>query len=399
MKILHVHDKSSPVGGVQRYLAGLEEGLGRRGHRSVRVRLSRESRGAALEAAGYLAETSQGPLRGRRAARSLRGILAAENPDVVHLHSVFTTMAPGVVRFLAKRSATVFTLHDVKPLCYWGTKIVPATRQLCVMPVGWGCVRSRCYSPLGTASPLKSLLRMPLRHALLAAYRDLHLIVANRYFHQELVRLGFDEARLSLIPLSTEAIEGVAPDPSPDRHLLFVGRLSEEKGVLSFLRMLALLPGRKWTAEIVGNGPQESEARRTAVELAIGDRVRFRGPVDPADLAPLYRGCRAVVMASAVPENFGLVGTEALAHGRPVVAFGIGGVVEWLDDGVNGFAVPYGDLQAMAERVHRLLDDPALAASLGKEGRRIVRERFGSNEHARKMEEVYEMVRSRGPRP
>ena len=403
MKILQVHDKhgkNDSIGGVQRYLDELEEGLGRRGHRIVRVRLARNAGQVRQEAAGYVTATSQGLRQGWRAARGLRQIVAAEKPDVVHLHSVFTTMAPGVVRLLGRLRATVFTLHDVTPLCYWGTKIVPATRQPCISPVGWRCVQQRCYSPLSTASPVKNLLRMPLRHALLRAYRDLHLMVANRFFHQELLRLGFDETRLALIPLPTDPgpADDDVSDPSADKHLLFVGRLSEEKGVLSFLQMLARLAHRDWTAEIVGDGPQEQEARRTTAQLGLGDRVRFRGRVDPADMTPLYRSCRALVMASAVPENFGLAGVEALAQGRPVVAFGIAGVLEWLDDGINGFAVPYGDLDAMAERVGRLLDDPALAASLGREGRRSVRERLGTDEHARRVEEVYEAARARGPR-
>jgi len=94
--------------------------------------------------------------------------------------------------------------------------------------------------------------------------------------------------------------------------ILFVGRLSEEKGILSFIAMLDLIRDSRWLAEIVGEGPQEREARRLIEALGLGGRVLLRGPVAFDELDEYYRRCSVVVVPSVIPENFALVGLESL---------------------------------------------------------------------------------------
>jgi glycosyltransferase involved in cell wall biosynthesis len=109
--------------------------------------------------------------------------------------------------------------------------------------------------------------------------------------------------------------------------------------------------------------------------------VRFVGQLGEKELAAWYAGCRAVLVTSTGVESFCFVGIEAMAHGRPVVAFDVGGIREWLENGITGLAVAPGDTKGMAAAALRLLNDQTLAARLGIRGQQVVEARFRREHH------------------
>ena len=388
MKILHVHDKQQSVGGVRTYLRELLAALRHEGHENVVVRLQRGVKGIHREDGEYLVRSSVGPLSSAIAFRGLEDVIQTERSDLIHLHSIFTTMGPAAMRRLSLLLPTVLTLHDIHPLYSWGLKVpsdglaAGEMRRL---------VRRFTRGHAATlVSRIKQASAWPLRRLLAREYRRLDIIlVANSYFREELLARRFDPRKLRFIPFFTSKGPAIGrgrdnggdtgpPDPPV---ILFVGRLSEEKGILSFIAMLDLIRDSRWVAEIVGEGPQEEGARRLVEALRLGGRVFFRGPVAFDELDPYYRRCRVVVVPSVIPENFVLVGLESLAFAKPVVAFRVSGITEWLRDGVNGFLVEPNDLQAMGNRVRRVLESDSLAAELGRNGERIVRTEFTRERH------------------
>ena len=110
------------------------------------------------------------------------------------------------------------------------------------------------------------------------------------------------------------------------------------------------------------------------------------GTAADADLPGLFRSASVLVMPSVertcygrsvrVSELLGLVALEAMASGTPVIASHVGGLPEVVQDGVTGFLVPPGDVDALRERLDQLLRDPALAQRLGANARELVLERF-----------------------
>jgi glycosyltransferase involved in cell wall biosynthesis len=85
-----------------------------------------------------------------------------------------------------------------------------------------------------------------------------------------------------------------------------------------------------------------------------------------------------------------MVGVEAMAFGKPVVAFDAGGIAEWLIDGVNGFVVRHGDVAELADRIRRLIRDPALMARFGAEGRRRQQDEFTLQRHLDRIGVLYD---------
>jgi glycosyltransferase involved in cell wall biosynthesis len=89
-----------------------------------------------------------------------------------------------------------------------------------------------------------------------------------------------------------------------------------------------------------------------------------------------YARAAVTAVPSRWPEPFGMVGIEAMARGRPVVAFAVGGIPDWLEHGVTGLLAPEADTTALAQNLEHLLADPELAATLGANAATRVRERY-----------------------
>ena len=164
--------------------------------------------------------------------------------------------------------------------------------------------------------------------------------------------LGARDVRL--VPSGVDVPTDVrAPEEPP--HVLYVGRLSEEKGVADLLEATERLP-----RVLVGDG-----ALRDGVPEAVGF-------VEPRHLGAYYERA-AVVACPSHREGYGVVAREAMAYGRPVVASAVGGLVDAVEDGVTGLLVPPRDPAALRAALERLLGDSELRDRLGRAGREKAR--------------------------
>ena len=173
--------------------------------------------------------------------------------------------------------------------------------------------------------------------------------------------------------------------------LLLLGRLVRDKGFDVALRALSDVI-RRYPATcmiVAGDGPARPELESLITELGLGDRVRFRGWVEPEKVPALINEATLVVMPSRWREAFGLVALQAAQQARPVVAARVGGLPEVVVDGESGILFAREDHAELARGIVRLLDDPRLAISLGETGRRLAGERFGWNRHLNRYVELY----------
>jgi glycosyltransferase involved in cell wall biosynthesis len=167
--------------------------------------------------------------------------------------------------------------------------------------------------------------------------------------------LGAREVRV--IPSGVEVPERVGEEAEPP-EVLFVGRLSREKGILELVQAANGLP-----LVVAGDGPLREQVPQA------------RGFIPHHALAPLYERA-AVVAVPSHREGFGVACAEAMAHARPVVASAVGGLLDLVVDGETGLLVPPCDVAALREALERLLADRDLRRRLGEAGRERIRERF-----------------------
>lgn len=143
---------------------------------------------------------------------------------------------------------------------------------------------------------------------------------------------------------------------------------------------------------VAGVGPDLGRNRELTAKLGLQHRVNFVGWVNPEQRSAYYRQASIVVVPSIWPEPFGLVGIEAMSYAKPVVAFKVGGIPEWLEDGQTGFLIPPYKLTRLTERIDFLLRNPDAAKQMGHKGRQRVEGRFSPSHYAAELEKIYRLA-------
>lgn len=174
---------------------------------------------------------------------------------------------------------------------------------------------------------------------------------------------------------------------APNR-LLFVGRLTAQKGVDLLLRALSELASDV-SLDVVGDGLEADALRQLAASLGVASRVRWHAPVPQAALLEFYRLATALVVPS-VDEGLGLVAVEAQLCETPVVAFDSGGLRDVVSHGETGILVGSVNAVALAVALKDLLQRPDRGAALGRAGRARALEKFSPDAVARHYAVIYQ---------
>jgi glycosyltransferase involved in cell wall biosynthesis len=166
--------------------------------------------------------------------------------------------------------------------------------------------------------------------------------------------------------------------PVQPARLISIGRVTWDKGVLPMLEVFARLKTRTAGLEVIG--PGSDKVRRTllkrATELGVQDRYSLPGAAQNEELPAHLAGATAFLFPSTHAEGLGKVVLEAMAAGVPVVAYRLPVLEGIIDDGVTGFLVPMRSVAEMADRVDRLIGDPALVQQMGAAARRKIEADF-----------------------
>jgi len=175
------------------------------------------------------------------------------------------------------------------------------------------------------------------------------VVAASRFLAEEARALGARDVRV--VPSGVAIPESVG-EPEDPPHVLYVGRLSAEKGILELVEACRDLP-----LVVVGDGPL-----RARVPNAVGF-------VPPGELGPWYERAAAVAVPSR-REGYGVVAREAMAWGRPVVASRVGGLADVVQDGATGRLVVPGNVAALRAALVELLGDDMSRERLGRAARK-----------------------------
>lgn len=188
------------------------------------------------------------------------------------------------------------------------------------------------------------------------------------------------------------ALHGVPPTDYLPGHrvVLAAGRLVAGKGFEHVLEALARLADRRddLRAVVAGEGALRRRLEALAAELGLADRVALPGRLEHEDLLAMMARADVFALPSA-PEGFGLVHLEAMTQGTPVIGCLDQGPADFIEDGVSGHLVPYGDVAALTRALGATLDDPERARAVGEAGRKVA-ETFTWERNARRMLELYE---------
>lgn len=211
----------------------------------------------------------------------------------------------------------------------------------------------------------------------------------SRWLQEETEKLApGTQATVAPMPVATELF---SPNGTRDRRrLLFVGRLTGQKGIEHLLQAVAAMKTRA-ELDVVGDGTNRDVMEQLARDLGIAERVRWHGQLPQPELAAMYQRAAAVVVPS-IDEGLGLVAVEALLCEAPVVAFDSGGLRDIIQHEKTGLLVPPGDRAALASTLDDLLSRDGFGADLGRAGRLYALSAFAPESAARRYADIYRQV-------
>jgi glycosyltransferase involved in cell wall biosynthesis len=289
--------------------------------------------------------------------------LEAWKPDVMYMHGL---RDPDTFERLTAIAPAITFIHSYLGTCVSGTKthtrpyVIPCEKRFGPM-----CLVHYFPRGCGGNSPVTMWKLYQRENRQLAVLRKQRAVVTHSaHMQRELAAHG---VAADVVPYAV-AFPGVdrVPNPTKSCDLLFAGRMDPLKGGMFLLDALPAIRtrfNRSLCVVFAGDGPDRQQWEAHAREITTRDpqiSILFAGWCDEVRLGTLMRDSRLLVVPSVWPEPFGSVGMAAAQYGVPAAAFAIGGIPQWLHEGVNGHLAPASPptVAGLVDAIARCLGDP-----------------------------------------
>lgn len=314
----------------------------------------------------------------QRSEAKLRAFICTNRIDILHVQGWPRTATR---ERWAREYAVVATAHVA--LCPNNARYQWKGRKACDRGIGLGCLTTgfmhKGCGHLGNGKPygLPGFVRGMADDFLLrrAIGHCAGVIAPSRWLKERLVKDGMSEEIIRVLPppIAGDAHVSMLTQEQMPPVVTFVGRLVDFKGPDHLLKASSLIssPHRVW---FIGDGPMRADLERMAEDLGIGERVTFFGALPPDQIGDYRLRSAVLAVPSLLPETFLMVGPEAMLLRRPIVAYRVGGISEWLHDGLNGSLVEPGDVQGLAKALEPLLHDQDVRHRMGLAGFELAKE-------------------------
>jgi glycosyltransferase involved in cell wall biosynthesis len=317
-------------------------------------------------------------------AQRLERLILDERPDLVHVHNTWPLVSPVVFRVAARHGLpVVLTLHNVRLLCPQALMLRDGRPcQDCVGRLPWRGIVHRCYRDSAMQTALVGAVTQV--HRLLGTWTQaVTRYVALSEFARELfIRGGLPAERIVVKPNFADVPERPA---GARRGLLFVGRLSQEKGLQLLAKAAEDLPaGERIT--VIGDGPLAEALRGHPRLVMLGAR--------PAqEVLDWMMRSEALVLPSLAYEMFPRTLVEAAACGLPVVASHHGPMPELVRHEGTGLLFEPGDVASLSAALRRVLSDPTTTRAWGEAAREHQRAHWSADASYRQLRALYDELK------
>jgi len=320
-------------------------------------------------------------------------ILAQERPDLVHVHNVFPLISPAIYYACQQASVPVVqTLHNYRlicpgALCYRDGKVCEDCLGRGVHHgVQHGCYRDSRMQTAAVAMMLGVHRTLGTWNQKVDAY-----IALTEFARQKFVQGGLAADRLFVKPNFLDSDPG--PRQGPGEGAVFVGRLSEQKGLPTLLEAWRQLPDG-YQLRIFGEGPMLAELQAKKEQWNLRG-VSIEGRVPRPEAIAAIRNAQFLIFPSAWYECFPLTLIEAFACGVPVVASKLGAMAEIIDDRRTGVFFEPGGSTDLAEKIKWAFSHPEELQTMSRECRNEYLEKYTVEENFRQLMHIYEAVMAR----
>jgi glycosyltransferase involved in cell wall biosynthesis len=330
----------------------------------------------------------------RRTVREFRELLQRERPDVAHFTNTFPLISPAVCHAAHRAGAAVVqALHNYRWLCAGAFFLRDG--QPCEDCLGkviaWPALRHRCYRHSAAATAV--VAGMQLVHRTLGNWMskvDAYFTLTE-FARQRFIAGGFPAERIHVKANSVSEDLGVGPGDGG--YVVFVGRLSPEKGVETLLQAWRLDPVLPRLV-IVGDGSLADAVKSAA---AADQRIHWHGRLPLPETLRLVGAAKALIMPSLWYETFGRTIAEAFAAGTPAIVSRLGAMEELVADGQTGLHFTAGYARELASAVHRLYQANDYL-EMRSRARQEFERRFTREQNYKRLMEIYRIARDEADR-
>ncbi len=362
MKVLLVHNRYRQYGGEDAAVAMETRALRNNGVTVVEyIRDSGEIDSMSLAGRGLIPVNA---IRSDRTVAAVRTLLQREAPSVAIVHNIYPLISPAIYDVLAEAGVPAIQVaHNFRPFCLNGLlyrKGAPC--ELCLSGSAWNGFANRCFRGNLALSAIYALAARKARRSGISGWIAMTSFTAGR-----LITAGVPSERIFVRPNFISA--GPAPATyGSGSYALFLGRLSEEKGIGTLLEAFTRT---RVPLVIAGTGPSEPTVRRIVADRKLS-HVTIAGFVEGDEKLRLIQDAEFVVFPSECYENFSMVLLEAFRAGKPVIASDLGSMSYIVRHGETGLLFEPANPDALANAVEALHADAALCRSLGRAARLVV---------------------------
>jgi len=393
MNILFLNTYCGYFGGVEQNIASAAEGLRSLGHHCTLV-YTQETETRLDHYKSLFDQTLCAPTDDELTS-TLEELTEKGSWDALYVHKL-KSVAPlepikGTIRM-------VRMIHDHDECCPRHHKYFVCPNRICNYAVGLKCWADLAFIERDRQAKLGVRFNNLFQHKKeLVRNRELFdaYLVGSLFMHDELLINGFDSDQVQCLAPCVKHPDR-KPTPVPDTHeILYVGQLIKGKGVDLLLQALTYVT-EPFHLTIAGSGNAEGALKALTQDLDLEAQVDFSGWIAPEELDRLYDQCRILAVPSRWAEPFGMIGLEAMQRARPVVGFDVGGIPDWLETGVTGYAVPEADVQQFADALNRLLYDHKTAQQFGAQGRKKLEAEFSFETYLEQLSTVLKAPQEQG---
>lgn len=328
------------------------------------------------------AKTAISFIHNREACKKMVALLQQTRPEIVHFHNIYHQLTPALIKVARDFGCkTVLTAHDYKIMCPSYSMLRDGkVCDACVIGSVFNAFRYRCQEGSAAKSLLLSL--EATWQYIAQNYQALDVIVSPSEFLRNELRRSLPDSRIDVIVNGID--DSQQPEEGPDEsYLLYVGRLSREKGVPTLTQAHQLMRN-KMPLKVVGHGPLYDDMVKTFPHAEFLGYVQ-QGP----ELDALIKHARAVVLPSECYENCSMAVLEAMSFARPVVGARIGGIPEQIRHGIEGLLFEPGNAQDLADALDVIAENPQQAREMGQKGRERLCQKYSLRKHMETLQALY----------
>jgi len=313
--------------------------------------------------------------------------IAQHKPDVVHVHNFFPLLSPSIYDSCIEAGVPVVqTLHNYRTIC--PTALLMFRGKVCERSLhesAYWAVPHKVYK--GSFAGTFALARMIEYHKRKKTWQQKvdRFIALTEFAKAKFTEAGFPASKITVKSNFTDAGSLIDEYSSPERKgALFVGRLSEEKGVKT---LIAAWKKLEISLHIAGSGPLEE----LLAELP-NSSIKPLGMLDKESVKQEMQQAAFLVMPSECYEGFPMVLVEAFSQGLPVVASKLGGMAEIIEDGVTGLHFEAGNASDLADKVRWMNEHPEESRQMGRNARKEYEQKYTPEKNYEMLMDIYQQA-------